>query len=60
VREIGRFGIFPDAPFTSMTDADTQRFGFQLSEDDVALLKSGDARVTVALEAIGARVRVPA
>ncbi len=38
-REIGRFGIFPDASFTAATADAAQRFGFPLSDSDLAFSK---------------------
>ncbi len=52
-REIGRFGIFPDAPFTATTANDAQRFGLTLGAVDLEWLGRADTRVTVSIEPSG-------
>jgi len=40
-RDLGRFGITPDRPFTSTRPATTQRFGFALPPELAAALAAG-------------------
>ena len=48
--EVGRFGIFPNEPFTAPQAGDAQRFGFPIAAEDVTRLRGGAARLIVALE----------
>ena len=55
-RDLGRFGVYPNAPFTAEKPDDAQRFGFQLAPEDVVLLQDAGTQVVVSLEpSAGAR-----
>lgn len=52
-RELGRFGIFPDAPFEADQPEAAMRFRIPLSQEDVTRLADPRASLVISLEPAG-------
>ena len=52
-REVGRFGMFPDAPFRAASPNDAQRFALKLGIIDLEWVQRAETHVSVVLEPAG-------